>query len=158
MSVSLAFGLTVLTMAYSIGHISGCHLNPAVSIGLWAGGRLPADNLLPFIISPLPGGLAAAAVLYLIASGKYGFDLADGSASNGNASHSPDEYSMLAAQWTEFVMTMMFRIIIQGATAPHPPRQHPRDQSLGQSGPQHWRRSPGANELPQTQPKPAPRS
>ena len=105
--VSLAFGLTVLTMAFAIGHISGCHLNPAVSIGLWAGGRFPGKDLLPYIVSQVLGGIAAAGVLYLIASGKAGFDLAGGFASNGFGEHSPGGYSMVAALVTEVVMTMM---------------------------------------------------
>lgn len=114
--VSLAFGLTVLTMAYAIGHISGCHLNPAVSIGLWAGGRFSAKELMPYIGSQLLGALVAGGVLYLIASGKAGFDVSAGLASNGYAQHSPDGYSLSAALLTEIVMTMMFLIIIMGAT------------------------------------------
>ena len=120
--VSLAFGLTVLTMAYAIGHISGCHLNPAVSIGLWVGGRFPANKLLPYIISQVLGGIAAGGVLYLIASGKAGFDLAGGFASNGYAEHSPGAYSMSAALITEVVMTMMFLFIIMGATDKRAPQ------------------------------------
>jgi aquaporin Z len=116
MGVSLAFGLTVLTMAYAIGHISGCQLNPAVSVGLWAGGRFPAGQLLPYIASQVLGGLAAGAVLYLIASGKPGFDLAGGFASNGFGAHSPGGYSMVAALVTEVVMTAMFLVVILGAT------------------------------------------
>jgi len=114
--VSLAFGLTVLTMAYAIGHISGCHLNPAVSIGLWAGGRFPANQLLPYIIAQVAGAIAAGAVLYLIASGKAGFDVSGGFASNGFGEHSPGGYSMQAALVTEVVMTMLFLIVILGAT------------------------------------------
>lgn len=114
--VSLAFGLTVLTMAYAIGHISGCHLNPAVSIGLWAGGRFPANKLLPYIIAQVVGAIAAGGVLYLIASGKAGFDLNGGFASNGYDEHSPEKYSMVAALITEIVMTMFFLIVILGAT------------------------------------------
>ncbi|MGD9834117.1 MAG: aquaporin Z [Piscinibacter sp.] len=114
--VSLAFGLTVLTMAYAIGHISGCHLNPAVSIGLWAGGRFEAGQLLPYIVSQVLGAVAAGGVLYLIASGKAGFDVSAGFASNGFGAHSPGQYSMLAAVVTEIVMTMMFLIVILGAT------------------------------------------
>jgi aquaporin Z len=114
--VSLAFGLTVLTMAYAIGHISGCHLNPAVSVGLWAGGRFPANQLLPYIIAQVLGAVAAGAVLYLIASGKAGFDVSAGFASNGYAEHSPGGYSMVAALVTEVVMTMMFLVVIMGAT------------------------------------------
>ncbi|MCZ8074987.1 MAG: aquaporin Z [Paucibacter sp.] len=114
--VSLAFGLTVLTMAYAVGHISGGHFNPAVSVGLWAGGRFPAGQLLPYIVSQVLGGLAAGGVLYLIASGKAGFDLAGGFASNGFGDHSPGQYSMVAALVTEVVMTAFFLIIILGAT------------------------------------------
>jgi aquaporin Z len=114
--VSLAFGLTVLTMAFAIGHISGCHLNPAVSIGLWAGGRFPANQLLPYIVSQVLGGIVAGGVLYLIASGAAGFDLSKGFASNGFGAHSPGGYSMMAALLTEVVMTMFFLIIIMGAT------------------------------------------
>lgn len=116
LGVALAFGLTVLTMAYAIGHISGCHLNPAVSIGLWAGGRFPARELLPYILSQLLGAVAAAGVLYLIASGKEGFDLAAGFASNGYGAHSPGGYSLQAAFICEVVMTMMFLLVIMGAT------------------------------------------
>ena len=114
--VSLAFGLTVLTMAYAIGHISGCHLNPAVSIGLWAGGRFPASKLLPYIIAQVLGGIAAGGVLYLIASGKAGFDLAGGFASNGYGEHSPGKFSLQSAFICEVVMTMMFLVVILGAT------------------------------------------
>jgi aquaporin Z len=114
--VSLAFGLTVLTMAYSIGHISGCHLNPAVSIGLWAGGRFPANQVLPYIVAQVLGAIVAGGVLYLIASGKAGFSLAGGFASNGYGSHSPGGYSLTAALVTEVVMTMAFLVIILGAT------------------------------------------
>lgn len=116
LGVSLAFGLTVLTMAYAIGHISGCHLNPAVSIGLWAGGRFPANKLLPYIASQVLGGIAAGGVLYLIATGKAGFDVSAGFASNGYGEYSPGGYSLLAALVTEVVMTMMFLLIILGAT------------------------------------------
>jgi aquaporin Z len=114
--VSLAFGLTVLTMAYAIGHVSGCHLNPAVSVGLWMGGRFPASDLIPYIIAQVLGAIAGAAVLYLIASGKAGFDLAGGFASNGYAEHSPGGYTLLASLVTEVVMTFMFLMIILGAT------------------------------------------
>ena len=114
--VSLAFGLTVLTMAYAIGHVSGCHLNPAVSIGLWMGGRFEAGKLLPYIVSQVLGGIVAGAVLYVIASGKAGFDVSAGFASNGFGEHSPGKYSMLAALVCEVVMTMMFLIVILGAT------------------------------------------
>jgi aquaporin Z len=116
LGVSLAFGLTVLTMAFSIGHISGCHLNPAVSIGLWAGGRFPADKLLPYIVAQVLGGIVAGGVLYLIASGAAGFDVAKGFASNGYGEHSPGGYSLLAALVCEVVMTMFFLIVILGAT------------------------------------------
>ena len=116
LGVSLAFGLTVLTMAYAIGHISGCHLNPAVSIGLWAGGRFPAKDLPPYIAAQVLGGIVAGGVLYLIASGQAGFDLAGGFASNGYGEHSPGGYSLLAALVCEVVMTMMFLIVILGAT------------------------------------------
>ena len=114
--VSLAFGLTVLTMAYAIGHISGCHLNPAVSIGLWAGGRFPARDLAPYIVAQVLGGIAAGAVLYVIASGAAGFDVAKGFASNGYGVHSPGGYSLLAALVTEVVMTLFFLLVILGAT------------------------------------------
>jgi aquaporin Z len=114
--VALAFGLTVLTMAYAIGHISGCHLNPAVSVGLCVGGRFPAAELLPYIIAQVLGAVAGAGVLYLIASGADGFDLAGGFASNGFGEHSPGGYTLTAALITEVVMTFMFLIIILGAT------------------------------------------
>ncbi len=114
--VSLAFGLTVLTMAFAIGHISGCHLNPAVSIGLWAGGRFPAKDLVPYIVSQVLGGLVAGGVIYVIASGAAGFDLSGGFASNGYGEHSPGGYSLVAALVCEIVMTMMFLIVILGAT------------------------------------------
>lgn len=117
LGVSLAFGLTVVTMAYAVGHISGGHFNPAVSVGLWAGGRLPASKLLPYIVAQVLGGLAAGGVLYLIASGKAGFDLAAGFASNGYAEHSPGGYSLAAAAITEVVMTAFFLLIILGATS-----------------------------------------
>jgi aquaporin Z len=114
--VSLAFGLTVLTAAYALGPISGGHFNPAVSIGLWAGGRFPAAQLLPYILAQVAGGIAGAAVLYLIASGKADFSLANGFASNGYGEHSPGEYSLLAAAVCELVMTFMFLIVILGST------------------------------------------
>jgi len=116
LGVSLAFGLTVLTMAYAIGPISGCHLNPAVSIGLWAGGRFAARELPGYIVAQVVGAVAAGAVLYLIASGKAGFDLAGGFASNGYGDHSPGGYSLLAALVCEVVMTAMFLIVILGST------------------------------------------
>jgi aquaporin Z len=114
--VSLAFGLSVVTMAYAIGHISGCHLNPAVTVGLAAGGRFPAGQILPYVIAQVVGAIVAAGVLYLIASGAPGFDLAKGFASNGYDAHSPGQYSLLAGFVTEVVMTMMFLFIIMGAT------------------------------------------
>jgi aquaporin Z len=120
--VSLAFGLTVMTMAFAIGHISGCHLNPAVSFGLWAGGRFPAKELLPYIVAQVLGGVVAGGVLYLIASGKPGFDLSVGFASNGYGPHSPGGYSLLAALITEVVMTMMFLLVILGATDKRAPQ------------------------------------
>jgi len=116
LGVSLAFGLTVLTMAFAIGHISGCHLNPAVSIGLWAGGRFPASKLLPYIVAQVLGAIVAGGVLYVIASGKAGFDVAAGFASNGYGEHSPGGYSLLACLVSEVVMTMMFLVVILGAT------------------------------------------
>ena len=122
LGVALAFGLTVLTMAFAIGHISGCHLNPAVSVGLWAGGRFPAKELLPYIIAQVLGAIVAGGVLYLIASGKAGFSLASGFASNGYGEHSPGGYSLLAAMITEVVMTMMFLLVIMGATDKRAPQ------------------------------------
>jgi aquaporin Z len=116
LGVSLAFGLTVLTMAYAIGHISGCHLNPAVSFGLWAGKRFPASDLLPYIIAQVVGGIIGAGILYLIASGKAGFDIAGGLASNGFGDHSPGKYTLLSGFVAEVVLTFMFLMIILGAT------------------------------------------
>ena len=116
LGVSLAFGLTVLTMAYAIGHISGCHLNPAVSFGLWSGGRFSSAELVPYIVAQVAGGIAGAAVLYVIASGQVGFDASAGFASNGYGEHSPGGYSLTAALVTEVVMTFMFLMIILGAT------------------------------------------
>ena len=116
LGVSLAFGLTVLTMAYAIGHISGCHLNPAVSLGLWASGRFPAGQLLPYIVAQVLGGISAGGILYLIASGKAGFDVSAGFASNGFGEHSPGGYDLRAAALIEVVMTMMFLLVILGAT------------------------------------------
>jgi aquaporin Z len=121
LGVSLAFGLTVLTMAYAIGHISGCHLNPAVSVGLWAGGRFSAGELVPYIAAQVIGAVAAGAVLFLIASGQDGFDVAAGFASNGFADHSPGGYSFAAAFVCEVVMTMFFLFVIMGATDPRAP-------------------------------------
>jgi len=116
LGVSLAFGLTVLTMAFAIGHISGCHLNPAVSIGLWAGGRFPANKLPPYIVAQVLGAVAAGGVLYVIASGAPGFDVSKGFASNGYGMHSPGGYSLLAALVTEVVMTAFFLLVILGST------------------------------------------
>jgi len=122
LGVSLAFGLTVLTMAFAIGHISGCHLNPAVSIGLWSGGRFSSAELGPYIGAQVAGGLAGAAILYVIASGQTGFDVTAGFASNGYGEHSPGGYSLVAALVTEIVMTFMFLIIILGATDSRAPQ------------------------------------
>jgi aquaporin Z len=122
LGVALAFGLTVLTMAFAIGHISGCHLNPAVSVGLWAGGRFPASKLLPYIIAQVLGGVVAGGILYIIASGKTGFDVTAGFASNGYGEHSPGGYSLLAALVTEIVMTMMFLLVILGSTDKRAPQ------------------------------------
>ncbi len=120
--VSLAFGLTVLTMAFAIGHISGCHLNPAVSIGLWIGGRFNAKDLVPYIIAQVAGGIAAGGALYLIASGKEGFSNIGNFASNGFGAHSPDKYSMVACLITEVLTTAFFLVIILGATAKRAPQ------------------------------------
>ena len=120
--VALAFGLTVVTMAYAIGHISGCHLNPAVSVGLWMGGRFNKKELLPYIIAQVLGGIAGAVILYLIASGKPGFEVG-GFAANGYGEHSPGGYSMLAALICEVVMTFAFLIVILGATHPKAPQK-----------------------------------
>ncbi len=114
--VSLAFGLTVLTMAYAIGHISGCHLNPAVSVGLWVAGRFPAAELIPYVAAQVAGAVVAGGVLYVIASGAPGFELAGGFASNGYGEHSPGGYSLTAGLVTELVMTFAFLVIILGAT------------------------------------------
>ena len=116
LGVALAFGLTVLTMAYAIGHISGCHLNPAVSVGLLVGKRFPASDLLAYVGAQVAGGIAGAGVLYVIASGKPGFDLAGGLASNGYDLHSPGGYSLMACLVAEVVLTFMFLVIILGAT------------------------------------------
>jgi aquaporin Z len=121
LGVALAFGLTVLTMAFAIGHISGCHLNPAVTIGLWAGGRFPARDVLPYIVAQVVGAIAAGGVLYVIASGATGFDVANGFASNGYGAHSPGGYPLLSALVTEVVMTAFFLIIIMGATSRRAP-------------------------------------
>jgi aquaporin Z len=122
LGVALAFGLTVLTMAFAIGHISGCHLNPAISVGLWAGGRFPASQLGPYIVAQVLGGIGGAGVLYLIATGKPGFAVSAGFAANGYGAHSPGGYSLTAALITEVVMTMMFLIIIMGATNKRAPQ------------------------------------
>lgn len=122
LGVALAFGLTVLTMAFAIGHISGCHLNPAVSVGLWASGRFPANQLLPYIISQVLGAIVAGGVLYLIASGRAGFDISKGFAANGYGEHSIGGYSLTAGLITEVVMTMMFLLIILGATDKRAPQ------------------------------------
>lgn len=122
LGVSLAFGLTLLTMAFAIGHISGCHINPAVSIGLWAGGRFPAKELLPYMVAQVMGGIVAGGVLYLIASGQAGFDVSAGFASNGYGAHSPGGYGLLAALVCEVVMTAMFLLIILGATDKRAPQ------------------------------------
>ncbi len=121
--VALAFGLTVLTMAYAIGHISGCHLNPAVSVGLVVARRFPASDLLAYVAAQVTGGLAGAGALYLIASGKAGFDLSGGFASNGYAEHSPGGYSLTACLVAEVVLTFMFLMIILGATDRRAPQQ-----------------------------------
>lgn len=119
--VALAFGLTVLTMAYAIGHISGCHLNPAVSVGLWIGGRFDKKEVLPYIIAQVLGGIAGATILYLIASGKPGFDIG-GFAANGYGEHSPGRYGLTAALTSEVIMTFMFLLIILGATDQRAPK------------------------------------
>jgi aquaporin Z len=120
--VSLAFGLTVLTMAFAIGHVSGCHLNPAVSVGLWAGGRFPGSDLVPYIIVQVLGGVAGAGLVYIIASGHPGFDLSGGLASNGYGPHSPGGYSLAAGLVTEIVMTFGFLFVILGATHGNAPK------------------------------------
>ena len=120
--VSLAFGLTLLTMAFAIGHISGCHINPAVTVGLVTGGRFPARELVPYVVAQVLGGIAAAAVLYVIASGRAGFDLSAGFASNGYAEHSPGGYSLVSCLVTEVVMTFIFLIVILGSTDARAPK------------------------------------
>ena len=116
LGVSLAFGLSVVTMAYAIGHVSGCHLNPAVTVGLMAGGRFPASDVVPYIVSQVVGAVIGAAVLYVIASGAAGFDVSKGFASNGYAEHSPGNYSLLSCLVCEVVMTAMFLFVIMGST------------------------------------------
>jgi aquaporin Z len=116
LGVGLAFGLTVLAMAYAIGHVSGCHLNPAVTIGLTAGGRFPASQILPYVVAQVVGAIVGAGVLYLIASGKPGFDVASGFAANGYGEHSPGKYSLGAGLLSEIFLTMMFLFVIMGAT------------------------------------------
>jgi len=120
--VALAFGLTLLTMAYTIGHISGCHINPAVSIGLFAGKRFPGSELLPYIAAQVAGGACGAGVLYVIASGKIGFDVSGGFASNGYGAHSPGEYSLLSCFVAETVLTLFFLLIIMGSTDKRAPQ------------------------------------
>src|SRR4051794_27292836 len=115
LGVSLAFGLTVVTMAYAIGHVSGCHLNPAVTVGLAAGGRFPTNQILPYVVAQVVGAVIGAAVLYCIASGKAGFTVSTGFAANGYGEHSPGGYSLGAALVTEVVLTMMFLFIIMGS-------------------------------------------
>jgi aquaporin Z len=122
LGVALAFGLTVLTMAFAIGHISGCHLNPAVSIGLWAGGRFPAKEVIPYVVVQVLGALVGAGILFIIANGQEGFDIAQGFASNGYGEHSPGGYSLIACLVCEIVMTMMFLFIIMGATDKRAPQ------------------------------------
>ena len=153
LGVALAFGLTVLTMAYTIGHISGCHLNPAVTVGLAVGGRFPTNDILPYVLSQLVGAIVAAALLYLIASGTADFDVAKGFAANGYGSHSPGKYNLASCLVAEVVLTMMFLFIIMGSThgkapagfAPidwsrphaHPSHQHPDHQHVGKPRAQH---------------------
>jgi aquaporin Z len=122
LGVAFAFGLTVLTMVYAIGHVSGAHLNPAVTVGLWVGGRIKVGEVLPYIVSQVLGGIAGAGVLYLIASGQAGFDLSGGLASNGYAEHSPGGYSLLSGFITEVVMTFFFLFVILGATDERAPK------------------------------------
>jgi aquaporin Z len=122
LGVALAFGLTVLTMAFAIGHISGCHLNPAVTFGLVAGGRFPAKDLIPYVIAQVLGGIVGALILYIIASGATGFDVTAGFASNGYGEHSPGGYSLIAALVCEIVMTFMFLMVIMGSTDDRAPK------------------------------------
>src|SRR5688572_11875347 len=123
LGVSIAFGLTIVTMAYAIGHISGCHLIPAVSIGLWAAGRLPGDKVLGYVLFQLLGAIVGGGILFIIASGRPGFDIADGFASNGYGEHSPGGYSMFAALVSELILTMMFMIVILGVTDSRAPQE-----------------------------------
>jgi aquaporin Z len=122
LGVSLAFGLTVLTMAYAIGHVSGCHLNPAVTVGLWAGGRFPSAGILPYVVAQVLGAVAAGGVLFVIASGKAGFDASAGFASNGFGAHSPGGYGLAAALVAEVVLTAFFLVVILGATDDRAPK------------------------------------
>ena len=122
LGVALAFGLTVLTMAYALGHVSGCHLNPAVTCGLVAGGRFPATDAIPYVIAQVVGAITAAGLLYMIASGRAGFDLSGGLAANGYEAHSPGGYSLMSGFVTEVVMTFMFLLIILGATDTRAPQ------------------------------------
>lgn len=122
LGVAIAFGLTVLTMAYAIGHISGCHINPAVTFGLWAGGRFPARDLLPYVVAQVLGGIAAGGVLYLIASGTAGFNVSNGFAANGFADHSPGGFNLMSAAIAEVIMTMAFLFVIMGATDVRAPK------------------------------------
>ena len=122
LGVALAFGLTVLTMAYAVGHVSGGHFNPAVTLGLYTAGRIPAKEIIPYIVAQLAGAIAGAGILFLIASGKSGFDVAGGFASNGYGDHSPGAYSLVAALVTEVVMTFFFLIVILGATDERAPK------------------------------------
>lgn len=122
LGVAIAFGLTVLTMAFAVGHISGAHFNPAVSVGLWIGKRFPGGEVLPYIVVQVLGAIVAGGVLYIIASGQPGFDVADGFASNGYDEHSPGGYSLLAGAVTEVVLTMMFIYVIMGATEKRAPQ------------------------------------
>jgi aquaporin Z len=122
LGVALAFGLTVLTMAYAIGHVSGCHLNPAVSVGLWAGGRFPASDLIPYIVVQVLGAIAGAGILYVIASGNAAFDVSAGFAANGYGEHSPGHYALGAGLVSEFVMTFGFLFVIMGSTHGNAPK------------------------------------
>src|SRR6185503_6415300 len=130
LGVALAFGLTVLTMAYALGHVSGCHLNPAVTCGLVVGGRFKAADAVPYIVAQTLGAVAAALLLYVIASGRAGFDLAGGLAANGYGAHSPGGYSLTSGFVTEIVMTFMFLLIILGATDERAPRASHRSRSV----------------------------